>query len=50
MRKAEEILLEETPVIPIYDYTKVYGVQSYVKGFRASTLGSVYFDGAYIEE
>ncbi|MBM7834124.1 peptide ABC transporter substrate-binding protein [Clostridium sardiniense] len=49
MKKAEEILLEEMPIMPIYDYTKVYGVQSYVKGFRASTLGQVYFDKAYIE-
>lgn len=49
MREAEKILLDEMPIMPIYDYTKVYGVQSYVKGFRASSLGSVYFDGAYIE-
>lgn len=49
MKKAEEILLEEMPVMPIYDYTKVYGVQSYVKGFRSSALGQVYFDKAYIE-
>ncbi|MDQ0150461.1 peptide ABC transporter substrate-binding protein [Eubacterium multiforme] len=49
MKKAEEILLEEMAVIPIYDYTKIHGAQPYVKGFRASTLGQVFFDKAYVE-
>lgn len=49
MKQAEKILLDEMPVIPLYDYTKVYGAQSYVKGYRSSALGQIYFDQAYIE-
>ena len=49
MKKAEEILLEEMPIIPLYDYTKVYGIQSYVKGYQSSSLGQIYFDKSYVE-
>lgn len=49
-RKAEDILMKEAPVIPLYYYTKVKGVKPEVKGFRVSPLGQIYFDGAYIEK
>ena len=32
MHKAEEILMDEMPIIPIYFYTKPFTVKSYVKG------------------
>ncbi|GAA0086354.1 peptide ABC transporter substrate-binding protein [Clostridium sp. CTA-7] len=50
MRKAEDILMDETPIIPLYYYTKVKGAKPEVKGVRVSTLGHVFFDKAYIEE
>ncbi|WLF70722.1 peptide ABC transporter substrate-binding protein [Clostridium septicum] len=49
-RKAEDILMDEGALIPLYYYTKVKGVDPKVKGFRVSTLGQVFFDQAYIEE
>lgn len=50
MRKAEDILMEEMPIIPLYYYTKVKAAKPEVKGVRVSTLGHVFFDGAYIEK
>ena len=49
MRKAEDILLDEMPVIPLYDYTKTYGINKNIKGIHASTLGQIYFDRVTIE-
>lgn len=50
MRKAEDIVMDEMPIIPLYYYTKVKGFKPEVKGVRVSTLGHVFFDRAYIEE
>jgi oligopeptide transport system substrate-binding protein len=50
MKQAEDILMEDMPIIPLYYYTKVKGAKPEVKGVRVSTLGHVYFDKAYIEE
>ena len=36
MRKAEEILLRELPVIPIYTYASNNLIKPYVRGFRTS--------------
>ncbi|MBI2501334.1 MAG: peptide ABC transporter substrate-binding protein [Deltaproteobacteria bacterium] len=33
LRQAEQIVLEEAPVIPIYTYTKIYLQKPYVKGY-----------------
>lgn len=50
MRQAEDILMEEMPIIPLYYYTKVKAAKPEVKGVRVSTLGHVFFDQAYIEK
>ena len=50
MKKAEDILMEDMPIIPLYYYTKVKGAKPEVKGVRVSTLGHVFFDKAYFEE
>ena len=50
MRQAEDILMEDMPIVPIYYYTKVKGAKPEVKGVRVSTLGHVFFDKAYIEK
>lgn len=49
MRKAEDIVMDEMPIIPLYYYTKIKGAKPEVKGVRVSTLGHVFFDKAYIE-
>lgn len=49
MHKAEDILMEDMPIIPLYYSTYTKGIKDYVKGVRVSPLGPVYFDKAYIE-
>ncbi|MEQ8197882.1 MAG: peptide ABC transporter substrate-binding protein, partial [Clostridiaceae bacterium] len=50
MHDAEATLLADAPIIPIYYYTNVKGVKSYVKGLRVSPLGFVYFNNVTIEK
>lgn len=49
MHQAEDILMEDMPIIPIYYYTQPKGIKDYVKDVRISSLGFIYFDKAYIE-
>lgn len=48
-RQAEDILMEDMPVIPLYYDTQPMGVKSYIKDLSVSPLGYIYFDKAYIE-
>lgn len=50
LRKAEDILMDEMPIIPIYYYTQVKAVDPSVKDVVVSPLGQVYFYKAYIEK
>jgi oligopeptide transport system substrate-binding protein len=38
--QAEKILLEELPVLPLYQYTKVYAVRDGIEGLFVSPLGT----------
>ena len=38
MHQAEDVLMEDMPIAPIYYYTQPMGVQSYVKGLKVSNL------------
>ena len=49
MHKAEDILMADMPIIPLYYATYTKGIKDYVKGVRVSPLGPVYFGKAYIE-
>lgn len=49
MHQAEDIIMEDMPIIPVYYYTQPKGIKSYVKDVRVSPLGFIYFDRAYIE-
>jgi oligopeptide transport system substrate-binding protein len=49
MHQAEDMLMEDMPVIPIYYYTQTKGIKDYVKDVRVSPLGFVFFDKAHIE-
>jgi len=48
MHEAEDILMDEMPIIPIYYYTNVVCIKDYVKNVHKSPLGMVYFDDTYI--
>lgn len=49
MHQAEDVLMEDMPIIPIYYYTYTAGIKDYVKGVKVSPLGYQFFDKAYIE-
>ncbi|SFC55085.1 peptide ABC transporter substrate-binding protein [Clostridium uliginosum] len=49
MHQAEDVLMEDMPIIPLNYNSKVKGVKSYVKDVNVSPLGFIYFDKAYIE-
>ncbi|MGE5529321.1 MAG: peptide ABC transporter substrate-binding protein [Patescibacteria group bacterium] len=48
MHQAEDILMAEMPICPIYFYTRPYLQQDYLKGVTHSTIGMVDFKWAYI--
>ena len=49
LREAEDILMDEMPILPIYYYTTVTAANENVKGVRISTLGNISFKYAYKE-
>ncbi|MBE6063687.1 MAG: peptide ABC transporter substrate-binding protein [Clostridium butyricum] len=44
LHQAEDQLMEDMPVIPIYYYTKATGINKNVKGLRVTNLGFYFFD------
>lgn len=50
MHKAEDLLMNEMPVMPIYYYTDLYLIKPTLKDFYGSPLGFKYFMYSYIEE
>lgn len=49
LKQAEEKLLTDMPIIPIYEYTQPKAMKKNVKGVRVSQLGQIYFDQVTIE-
>ena len=49
LKEAEEILIQEMPIAPIYFYTGVYLKQPYVKGIYISKLNQLDLKWAYVE-
>jgi oligopeptide transport system substrate-binding protein len=50
LHDAEDILMNDMPLIPIYFYTNPTCTKPYVIGARKSQLGFVYFDNAYVDK
>jgi len=50
MHDAEAILMNDMPIMPLYFYTNVVEVKSYVKDLHKSPLGFVYFNNTYIDK
>ena len=50
LHKAEDILMDEMPIAPIYFYTDLYMEQDYVKGVVRNPDKTVYFRDAYVVE
>ncbi|WP_432408005.1 peptide ABC transporter substrate-binding protein [Wukongibacter sp. M2B1] len=49
MHKAEDLMMEEMIVLPIYYYTHPMMMKGYVKGWYRTPLGHMFFDRAYVE-
>ncbi|MCI1478648.1 MAG: peptide ABC transporter substrate-binding protein [Clostridium beijerinckii] len=49
MHQAEDMLMNDMPVIPLYYYTRTIGIKDYVKGARVSVMNTIYFKNAYVE-
>lgn len=49
-RKAEAILLEDAPLIPIYYYRRVYLKSPSVKGWHSNVLGYISFKRLYLDD
>lgn len=49
MHQAEDILLNDMPVIPLYYYSNVSVIKSNIKGIENSPLGFVYFRNTTVE-
>lgn len=49
LHKAEDILMDESPIIPLYYYTNVLCIDKNVKGSYKSPLGQMEFRDAYVE-
>lgn len=50
MHKAEDMIMEDMIMIPIYYYTHPMMMGNYVKDWYRSPLGQIYFKNAYIEK
>jgi oligopeptide transport system substrate-binding protein len=50
MHQAEDILMKDLPIIPLYFYSSVAEVKSYVKDLHKSPLGNTYFYDTYIDK
>lgn len=49
MRKAEAILMDEMPILPIYFYVRIYQEQPWVKGIYRDAVAGTDFKYAYVE-
>ncbi|MFD1426375.1 peptide ABC transporter substrate-binding protein [Kroppenstedtia sanguinis] len=50
LHEAEDILMDEMPVAPLYWYTRVYMDKDYVKNVYRALDGSVFYEDAYLLE
>ena len=49
LRQAEQILINEMPIAPIYHWNQVYLCQPRLKGMYISPIGSIHLGKAYLE-
>ncbi|WP_234123486.1 peptide ABC transporter substrate-binding protein [Clostridium hydrogenum] len=50
MHQAEDILMKDMPVIPLYEYNIVCCMKSYVKGTYRTPMDVLYFTKAYVQK
>ena len=50
MHQAEDILMNDMPVVPLYEYNVVSCIKSYVKGTYRTPMDVLYFTKAYVQK
>ena len=50
LKKAEEIMIKEMPLSPIFHWNKAYLIQPHLKNVYISPIGSIHLGKAYITE
>ena len=50
MHQAEDLLIKDMPVIPLYYINNVIGIKDYVKDARVSLMNTINFKNAHIED
>ncbi|WP_330665116.1 peptide ABC transporter substrate-binding protein [Tepidibacter sp.] len=50
LHKAQDMIMDDNIMIPVYYYTNPELLKENIKGVKVSPLGQVFFDNAYIEE
>jgi oligopeptide transport system substrate-binding protein len=48
-QRAERLLLDEMPIVPVYFYTRVYLMSPDVRGWESNLLGHISFKDLYLE-
>jgi len=49
LHQAEDMLMADMPVIPLYYYARPTGIKDYVKGLKVSVQQTIYFKNTYVE-
>lgn len=49
LHQAEDMLMADMPIIPLYYYTRPIGIKDYVKGVKVSVMNTLYFKNASVE-
>ncbi|SMC20850.1 oligopeptide transport system substrate-binding protein [Clostridium acidisoli DSM 12555] len=50
MHDAEDILMTDMPIIPLYEYNVISCMKDYVKGVYRTPMDTVYFTNAYVQK
>lgn len=50
MHQAQDILMKDMPVLPLYEYNVVSCAKSYVKGVFRTPMDTLYFQNAYVQK
>ncbi|TDT58415.1 peptide ABC transporter substrate-binding protein [Fonticella tunisiensis] len=50
LHQAEDLLMKDMPLIPLYYYNNIVAIKPYVKGVTKSQLGFVFFDTGYVQK
>ncbi|WP_026884465.1 peptide ABC transporter substrate-binding protein [Clostridium akagii] len=50
MHDAQDILMKDMPIIPLYEYNVISSMKDYVKGVYRTPMDTIYFTNAYVQK